>query len=82
MNIYNNVTRHLVIGPYTWEPWDEVNQWLSLPDSIIRKVRTCFKLDVDFMFVILYSWCENNTVLSVDLYYDHIIDFSFTILLQ
>ena len=37
-DIYDNETGHLVVGPFSWDRWDDIDMWLSMPDPFLRKV--------------------------------------------
>ncbi len=37
VNIYDTEKCELVIGPFTWTPWREVEQWLYVPKPFIRR---------------------------------------------
>ncbi len=47
MNIYEG-DGVMVVGPYTWEPWEDIDMWVTLPDPIYRKV------SVDDTYLLLY----------------------------
>ena len=38
MDMYDNESKILTIGPYTWQPWDDADNWAEVPDPFIRKV--------------------------------------------
>ena len=48
MNIYGHKTGELTIGPYQWDPWPQVEQWLNVPNAFIRRVSFQFIPNIYF----------------------------------